>query len=166
NPALRFAQESEHARRRIAGVDPFESRLIEVELIQRGLGSQRAVEISYPALHAGMLEERRYPPFESALVRPFTALAEFAAHEQELFAGVRPHIAEQEPQIGELLPGIAGHLANQRSLAVDHLVVRQRQHEVLEERVPDRERQPIVMVPAMDWILAHVIERVVHPAHA
>ena len=46
-----------------------------------------------------------------------------------------PHEAEIGAQVGELLPAVAGHLGQQRALAVHDLVVRQRQHEVLAERV-------------------------------
>ena len=46
-----------------------------------------------------------------------------------------------------------------------HFVVRQRQHEVLEERVPDRERQAVVVVLAEDRLLPQVVQRVVHPSH-
>ena len=58
-------------------------------------------------------------------------LAEVAAHEQQLLAGMRPHVAVEQPQVGELLPQVAGHLVEQRALAVHDFVVRQRQDEVL-----------------------------------
>ena len=70
-------------------------------------------------------------PVEAAVVVPFAPLAELAAHEQQLLAGLGEHVAEQQPQVGELLPVVAGHLAEQRAFAVDDLVVRQRQNEVL-----------------------------------
>src|SRR4051812_49491306 len=52
-------------------------------------------------------------------------------HEQELLARLGVHPAEQQAQAGELLPAVARHLAQERPLAVDDLVVRQRQEEVL-----------------------------------
>ncbi len=45
------------------------------------------------------------------------------------------------------------------------LVVRQRQHEVLGERVEQAEREVAVMVFAVHGIVAQVVERVVHPPH-
>ena len=45
------------------------------------------------------------------------------------------------------------------------LVVRQRQHEVLAERVHQAEGELVVVVAAVDRILLEVAERVVHPAH-
>ena len=49
--------------------------------------------------------------------------------------------------------------------AVHHLVVRQRQDEILGEGVEQPEGQLVVMIVAMDRILLHVVQRVVHPAH-
>ena len=86
------------------------------------------------------------------LVVPLPPLPELPAYEQELLPRLRVHPAEQEAQVGELLPVVAGHLREQRPLAVHHLVVRQRQHEVLVERVDQAEREPPVLVLAVDWI--------------
>ena len=47
-----------------------------------------------------------------------------------LLARLRVHVAEQQPQIGELLPLVARHFADQRAFAVHHFVVRQRQDEI------------------------------------
>ena len=60
---------------------------------------------------------------------------------------------------------VARHLVDQRALAVHDLVVRQRQDEVLRERVDERERQLVVVVAAVDRVLLEVRQRVVHPAH-
>ena len=56
-----------------------------------------------------------------------------------------PYCAKEQSQIREL-PRVTGHLVDQRALAVHDFVVRQRQHEILGERIPDRERQPVVVV--------------------
>ena len=58
---------------------------------------------------------------------PLAPLANLVAHEQELLARVAVHVAVQQPQVGELLPQVAGHLVEQRPLAVHDLVVRERQ---------------------------------------
>jgi hypothetical protein len=42
-------------------------------------------------------------------VVPLAPLAELAAHEQELLARLRPLVDQQQPQVGELLPVVAGH---------------------------------------------------------
>ena len=48
---------------------------------------------------------------------------------------------------------------------MDHFVVRERQHEVFVEGVNQAEGQLVVVVLAMDRLVPHVAERVVHPAH-
>jgi hypothetical protein len=68
----------------------------------------------------GVLEQ---VPVQRALVAPLALLGQLAAHEQQLLAGVRPHVGVQAAQVGELLPAIARHLRVQRALAVDDLVV-------------------------------------------
>ena len=79
--------------------------------------------------------------------------------------GCAPHEAQIGAQIGKTLPAVARHFADQRSFAVDDFVVRKRQDEILGERVEQPEGHVVVMVLAMDRILGHVIERVVHPSH-
>src|SRR3546814_9726145 len=76
-----------------------------------------------------------------------------------------PHEAVIGAQGGGLLPIVAGHLVEQRALAVHHLVMAEGQDEVLTERVQQAERHVVMMVSAMHRLLAHVAQRVVHPAH-
>ena len=91
----------------------------------------------------GIVERR---PIEIAIVIPLALLREFAAHEQQLLAGMRPHEAEIGAQIGEALPAVAGHLADQRAFAVHDLVVRQRQDEIFGERVEQTEGHVVMMM--------------------
>ena len=77
-----------------------------------------------------------------------------------------PHMStQQRAQVGEALPVVAGHLAQQRALAVHDLVVRERQHELLGVLVQAAEGELVVVEAPMDRVLAEVLERVVHPAH-
>ncbi|CAM5695611.1 hypothetical protein SCANM63S_01506 [Streptomyces canarius] len=76
-----------------------------------------------------------------------------------------PHEAQVGAQVGALLPPVAGHLRHQGPLAVDDLVVGDRQDVVLAVRVHHRERHLVVVVRAVHRVVAHVLERVVHPAH-
>ena len=69
-------------------------------------------------------------------------------------AGLPVHVAEQQAQVGELLPVVARHLPEQRALAVHHLVVRERQHEVLVEGVEHPEGDLVVVPLAVDRVLA------------
>src|SRR3546814_7829794 len=90
-------------------------------------------------------------PFRSIVI-PFTLLRELAAHEQQLLARMREHEREVGTQVGEALPAVARHLPEQRTLAVHDLVMGQRQHEVLAERIEHSEGQPILVVAAMDGV--------------
>ena len=96
---------------------------------------------------------------------PLAPLAELAAHEQQLLARVRPHEAEEQPQIGELLPAVAGHLVQQRALAVHHLVVGDGQDELFGKGVEQSEGQFVVVMSTMDGVFGDVAQAVVHPAH-
>ena len=80
-------------------------------------------------------------PVEARVVVPLLPLPDLAAHEEQLLAGLGPHVREQQPQVGELLPVVARHLREQRALQVHDLVVRERQHEVLGVLVHPAERQ-------------------------
>ena len=78
---------------------------------------------------------------------------------------MRPHVPVQRAQVRELLPAVARHLLEQRSLAVHDLVVRERQHEVLRTRVHHAEGQLVMVVTPVHGIVGEVVEGVVHPAH-
>ena len=49
-------------------------------------------------------------PVQGCRLVPLDPLRQFPAHEQELLAGVRRLPAEQQAQVGELLPRVARHL--------------------------------------------------------
>src|SRR5918993_4311721 len=75
------------------------------------------------------------------------------------------HEAVVGAKVGELLPLVTWHLVYEGALAVHDLVVREGQDEVLVEGVDEGERDLIVVVLAVDWVLGHVLKAVVHPAH-
>jgi hypothetical protein len=98
-------------------------------------------------------------------VVPLASLSELVAHEHQLLAWLRPHIGVEEALVRELLPVVTGYLLEQRALAVHHLVVGQRQDEVLVEGVEAAKAELGVVVAAVERIDAEVREGVVHPAH-
>ena len=104
-------------------------------------------------------------PVDAALLGPFGTLSEFLAHEQQLLARVRPLVGQQAAQPRRLRVVVARHPAPQGPLAVHDLVVADRQHEVLAERVEHREGDRVVVIAAVHRIATDVVERVVHPAH-
>ena len=100
-----------------------------------------------------------------ALAVPLVPLRELAAHEQQLLAGVGVLVQIEQAQARELLPLVAGQLADHRALSVHHLVVREGQHEVFGKCVEQPERQQVVVVVTVDRVLGEVREGVVHPPH-
>jgi hypothetical protein len=95
-------------------------------------------------------------------VVPFVPLAELAAHEQQLLTRLREHEAQKQAQVGQFLPVVAGHLRQERPLAVDHFIVRQRQHKVLGESIEHPEGQLAMVIFAVNGIEAEVSESIVH----
>ena len=89
-----------------------------------------------------------------AIVVPLLALPDLLPHEQQLLAGMRPHVGQERARVGELLPFVARHLVDQRALAVHHFVVRDRQHEIFGEGVQQAEGDVVVVILAVDRVLA------------
>ena len=81
----------------VVDLQPLEARPVEVNLVQRRFGTVQPVEISHPALQARLERVLEEVPVETLGLAPLVALAEVAAHEQQLLARVTPHVAEQQP---------------------------------------------------------------------
>ena len=149
----------------VVGVDPLEGRRVVVAPPEGRQLPVHPVGVTHQVAHprVGTVEQRW--PVELAFLRPLPLLGDLATHEQQLLSGVAPHPAVQRPEVGEPLPAVAGHLADQAALAVDDLVVGQRQHEVFAPRIHHPEGQLVVVPAPVDGLLGEVRQRVVHPAH-
>src|SRR5579862_5210842 len=112
-----------------------------------------------------MLIPLREVPIEAFVVRPLAPLPELAAHEDELLAASRPHVAKQRTHVGKLLPTVARHLRKQRALAVHDLIMRDRQYEIFAPRIQHSEGQVAMVILAMNRIEREVLQRIVHPSH-
>ncbi len=64
----------------------------------------------------------------------------------------------------QILPRIARHTIENGFLAVNHLIVRQRQNKVFGMVVQHTKGQLVVMILAVHRVQLHVVQRVVHPA--
>ena len=157
--------EGQHAVLPIVTVDPFETTAVEIEFVEGRLPPHQIIQVGHRAGQAAMALPGQQVPVQALVEVPFLPLPEFTPHEEQLLAGMAPHVGVEEPQVGELLPDIPRHLIEQRSFAVHHLVVREGQHEVFVERVDEAEGQFVVVILAVHGIVPHVAERVVHPAH-
>ncbi len=144
------AQPRERVVGGVVGLEPLEARAVGVELPQRAVAAVDPVEVLDEVVDAVVQRLLEQPPVEAAALGPLGLLAELAAHEEQLLAGVAPEVGEEGAQRRHLLLARAARLAQQRALAVDDLVVADRQHEVLVEGVHEREGQLAVVVAAVD----------------
>ena len=147
----------------VRGVDPLEARVVVVP--HGGGGGVDLVEALHQGRDASVTLLVQQPPVEGVGLVPLLLLADLLAHEEELLARVAPLVGVQGTQARQALPLVAGHLGDDGTLAVNDLVVRQRQHVVLGEGVHEREGELAVVPAAVDRILAQVAQGVVHPAH-
>src|SRR5574341_116115 len=133
--------------------------------MHRRLSAIKPVQVPHPLLYAameGMLDEA---PVQALFMVPLAPLSQLRSHEQELLARMGVEVSQQQTEVGEFLPVVAGHFCYYLALAVHHLVVGQGEHEVFGEGVPDAEGKLVVMVLAVDGLLRKVREGVVHPSH-
>src|SRR5690606_15124622 len=92
------AHVGEHTVPRVVGIEPLEAASGEVELARRALAAVERVEIPHPALHACVCIMPEQRPVELSVVIPFLPLPDLASHEQELLAGLREHVTEEQAE--------------------------------------------------------------------
>ena len=150
---------------RVVGVDPAEAAGFAVLPVQRRILPVDPVQIPHQQPDAVVRGLRRGRPVQADIVVPFLGLAEFLPHEQQLLARVAPHEAVIGAQVGEPFPVVPRHPRQHRALAVDHLVMADRQDEVLGERIVQPEGHLVVMILPVDRVVLDVAQGVVHPPH-
>ena len=104
-------------------------------------------------------------PVDAARVIPLAPLSDLATLEEKLLARMCPHPTQEHPEVGCLLPVVARHLVQQRSLAMHHLVVAQDQDEMLMVGIEHREGDLPLMILPVDRRARDVAQGVVHPPH-
>ena len=85
-------------------------------------------------------------PIQALLMIPFPPLAKLTSHKQHFFPGMGVHESQKEPQVSKFLPVIARHPAQQRSLAVDHFIMRKGKDEIFSKSIPDAESQLTIRI--------------------
>src|ERR1700733_14955664 len=103
------------------------------------------VQIANQRLDARVTVLLKQMPIERMVVIPFPRLREFAAHEQKLLARMAEHEAVIGAQVCKTLPVVAGHAPEDRTLAVNDFVMRQRQDEVFRKRIMQAKQDIAVM---------------------
>ena len=159
------SQEGVHRLVFIVDDDPPEALGLAIARVQRRTRAIEGVEVAHERLQTLVRPIVEQPPRQRIVGVPFAGLAELLPHEQQLLAGMAPHEAVIGARIGETLPFIARHLADDRTFAVDDFVVRDRQDEVFGEGVEQPEGHLVVAPTPIDRIARHVLQRVVHPTH-
>ena len=122
---------------------------------------QVAHQIGYPRM--GRL--CRCTPVQISVMCPFFGLGKFTPHEQQLLAGMGPHVAVIGSQVRKCLCPLARHLFDHRSFAMHNLVVADRQDEILRILPHQRSCQVVLVILAMHRLALDVGQRIVHPAH-
>ena len=149
--------------------NPAEALRRHIQLKQRREVPQHPVQIAHQTLHPSVRRLIQVLPVQRALLAPLVPLRKLAAHVQQFLARMAPHVTVVSPQVGKALPfagqAVTGHLAQHRAFAVNHFIVRDRQHEVVVEGVHQREPHLVLMPTAVNGRARHVAQRVVHPAH-
>ena len=133
--------------------------------VQRTTRPQQAIQGAHASQQPLMVGVRQQTPIKRFPVAPFMVLAELAPHEQQLLAGCGPLVGQHQTQARALLPFITVHLLQQRTLSVNHLVMRQRQQETLRPRIHETESDERMCIATEQGIGRHITQRVVHPAH-
>src|SRR4051794_6631060 len=118
-------------------VDPFETFMRIVAIPQRRLALVGVVQMLHETAQPIVLWQLEKIPIKLTVVIPLPDLTEFATHEDQLLARMTVHPREEHPEVGEFLPFIARHFAQQRSLAMNDFVVAEDEHEMLAEGVHD-----------------------------
>ena len=104
-------------------------------------------------------------PIQTVIEVPLDEMAKLTAHKEQFFAGMRHPIAEESTQPREFLPVIPRHLADERTLSMDDLIMGERQDKVLRKRIHERKCDLVLIPLSVDGIEAHIGKHVVHPAH-
>ena len=160
-----LAEEADHTLFGVSAVDPLKTLGVEITFVERRFVAVGVVQSLHPFLNSGMGRVAEKVPIETLFMIPFPTLAEFAAHEEELLPRLAVHVPVDQSEVGELLPVVSGHFAEERSFAVHDLIMGKRKGEVLRKGIKHAEGQIVMLVFSMDRVMGHVGQRVVHPTH-
>src|SRR5260370_1474611 len=140
----------------VVGVDPFETVPVKVDLMERGFGGVKVVEIADKALDAAVGIVLEQVPIQAVSFTPFVALGEFLTHEEQFFARVDELKGVEQTEIGELLPHVAGHFVEKRVFSVDDFVVGEGKQKVFGKGVEEREGEFVMFVLTMHGIVGKI----------
>ena len=124
-------------------VDPLKTLRVGVPFVEFGQAAVEAVQVADPLEDPPVGRVLQEVPLKPGIVTPLRPLPELAPHEEEFLARVCEHVPQEEAEVCPLLPLIAGHLPDKRTLSVDDLIVREGEDVALTECIPDAEREKV-----------------------
>src|SRR4026207_1117768 len=123
------------------------------------------IQVLHEALESLVPLEIAEMPLQAGVVVPLAPLSELPTHEQHLLARMCVHEAIEGTEVGESLPLVTGHFVEQRSFPVHNFIMREHKNEIFIEGIEEPKRNLILVKSAVDWIVAEVVQHVVHPTH-
>ena len=149
----------------VIAIDPLEAILIKIIAPKSWLIFIEFIQVINHALQALMGLILQQTPLQIPPDVPFRTLGEFHAHEDGFLAWMGPHVGQQGPDVGELLPVISWHFLEEITLAMHHFIMAQCQHKVFSEGIPNRKGDIILMKLPEPGIKFEIIKHVMHPTH-
>ena len=149
----------------ISLLDPCKACRITVHLIKSRLILIQLVQGLHIRLNIGMSIKLEEGPIQLIGLVELLELCKFLTHEKQLLSRVCHHKTKCRPEIGELILIASGHLLDQRSLLMNHLVMGKHQNEFLTVGINHTECEVVVMILPVQRIQLHVTKEIVHPAH-
>ena len=105
---------------------PTKSVLITIASIQLRRFCIQLIQLAGAITQFSMRSFLQQKPIDLIVLAPFLPLCKLRTHEHQFFARMDTHVGKAQAEIGALLPIITRHFANQGSLAVYDLIVRDR----------------------------------------
>ena len=149
----------------VVGLNPLEAVPAVIDLVEAGIVAVDLVQAADALLYLRVPVIRQQEPVQLVIEFPLDEVGEFTAHKQQLLAGMRHGIAIEHAQTCEFLPQVAGLLVQHGMLAVNNLVMAERQDEVVIEGVHEGKGELVVVILAVDGVLLDIRKHIVHPAH-
>ena len=164
--ALCHTAERQHVVLRIAAVDPLETGILFILLVERRLRFVKMKQCLIITLQLPvLLIIVEQIPVECLIFIPLFVLAPLLSHKQKLLARMHGHQAVADTQIAELVFHVARHLIEHGFLQMNNFIMRQHENVALALRIGKAERDLILNILSEIRVALHVFEEIMHPAH-
>ncbi len=137
-------------------------------IVQNGQLRQTAVamvQVFHQSRNAPVLRHLGQLPLHPPSLVPLVKFPQILPHKEQLLARMHHHKSICQPQIGELLLPVAGHLPQHGGLSVYHLVMGEHKHKFLAVGIDHAESELPVVVAAEIRVKLDILQIIVHKAH-